>query len=854
MDILLTNKHLRAQAICFLLLFKGIYGLSQTLSGVVTDQKTGEAVVGAYLSFEQESRTVGWCLSSDNGLFTVSCIAQPERVHVSMMGYAPLTEPVTGDILSLSLTPRQTMLSPSLIRSAPLEEKGDTLIYSPNAFARGGERTARDILQNLPEIRISEGGGVLYNGNFINRFYVDGLDLMGARYGVVTNNLPAGQIARIEVYRNHQPVRALEGTAATGRAAVNIVLKESKRNTWLFSGDAGLGLPEFPRFDARMMFTRFSSASQALYLVKGNNAGKDILSEIRMQSYFGRPGAYLIQEGTLDEDFVSAITPRRQTPDLPREFWLDNLSGFATINHLSRLSDRFQGRFSLLVAAQRQASSQHTQERVRLVDDAVISLEEQQESLVKKWNYSGSYELERNDSAFYFNNRLSVDGEIGGEDVCITASQPVREQYHLPSWKISNFANATWQGRFGPVSFHSDTRLIGGAHAAEFVVGENRFAQDFHRTTLRSSNVLSWNAGRGDWRLSVRPGIDMNGAWINRPDFGAFGIKPGITTRFTWHPGALQLDLRLPVEGIFLVSSGKEPSSYSGVNLHPVLQGTISLSKFFSAITRIEGGLAHSDVMDLYTVPFRKSWIDICSAQGFSSRKTFGTSAQMRYANHARLFYLDAGGGYNLLSMDRTAVSDYNPSLRQTGYANHPSMAESLLFSLDAKKYIGTNQWTIEAGMDGLREKSELFLQGIATAYLTNRMSYHISLTARPAKWLSFMGSTSLTRTTVTGESNGNVSTLTWNGDILVNPVSPLQIQCSCRFRNDLIGTFQNRDKPLIGLSFTWKFPKLDLYFTGDNLLDATSVTRVELDRFSTWTRTWKLLGRRLMAGIRMSM
>ena len=54
------------------------------------------------------------------------------------------------------------------------------------------------------------GFSIMYNGKYIRKFYVEGMDLMGGGYGVITNNLDADKIARVEVYRNHQPIKALK--------------------------------------------------------------------------------------------------------------------------------------------------------------------------------------------------------------------------------------------------------------------------------------------------------------------------------------------------------------------------------------------------------------------------------------------------------------------------------------------------------------------------------------------------------------------------------------------------------------------------------------------------------------------
>ena len=76
------------------------------------------------------------------------------------------------------------------------------------------------------------------------------------------------------MYLNHQPVKALKNTDSEGKTAINIILKEDYRNTWIGSADASLGAPVFPLFSAKAMASQFGKKRQELFLVKANNLGQ----------------------------------------------------------------------------------------------------------------------------------------------------------------------------------------------------------------------------------------------------------------------------------------------------------------------------------------------------------------------------------------------------------------------------------------------------------------------------------------------------------------------------------------------------------------------------------------------------
>src|SRR5690554_4795636 len=75
-------------------------------------------------------------------------------------------------------------LSTFTIKAPDIERRGDTISYLVSSFAREHNRSIAEVLQNMPGIEVEPSGRILYQGEPINRFYVEGLDLMGGRYGM----------------------------------------------------------------------------------------------------------------------------------------------------------------------------------------------------------------------------------------------------------------------------------------------------------------------------------------------------------------------------------------------------------------------------------------------------------------------------------------------------------------------------------------------------------------------------------------------------------------------------------------------------------------------------------------------
>ena len=60
----------------------------------------------------------------------------------------------------------------------------------------------------MPGMEVKPDGQISFNGKAINKFYIEGMDLMGDRYALASGNLLRKRVKSVEVLRNHQLVNA----------------------------------------------------------------------------------------------------------------------------------------------------------------------------------------------------------------------------------------------------------------------------------------------------------------------------------------------------------------------------------------------------------------------------------------------------------------------------------------------------------------------------------------------------------------------------------------------------------------------------------------------------------------------
>ena len=147
-----------------------------------------------------------------------------------------------------------------------------------DAYKDAGDRVIGDVIKKMPGLEVSESGQISFNGKTVKNFYVEDMDLLQGRYGIATNNVSANDVASVQVYQNHQPIRALQDWSPSEEVTINIKLKSSARGTLTMNGMAGIGYkPTMWAAEAVAMF--FGKKFQTITTYKGNNSGDNVMAE-----------------------------------------------------------------------------------------------------------------------------------------------------------------------------------------------------------------------------------------------------------------------------------------------------------------------------------------------------------------------------------------------------------------------------------------------------------------------------------------------------------------------------------------------------------------------------------------------
>lgn len=298
----------------------GVSGLAaqqMQVSGNVKDAQEGIPVPQLSVLLRTPGGTIlKYAITDKNGNFTMRFnsigkeFTPGASLVFSCLGYAEQTAGISAEDIRagkrymIVMQPEAIQIKEVVVKAPKVQMRGDTISYNVQSFASGQDKTIGDVLKKMPGIEVDLDGRIKYNGEPINKFYIEGADLLEGRYGLATNNISQKDVAKVEVLENHQPVKALKKVSFSDRAAINIKLKEDAKAKWIWqlygAGGLGGGYPPGhsqagPLWNARLFAMRVAGKQQSMTTLKTNNTGEELLGETRTfsmdeftgNSYFG---------------------------------------------------------------------------------------------------------------------------------------------------------------------------------------------------------------------------------------------------------------------------------------------------------------------------------------------------------------------------------------------------------------------------------------------------------------------------------------------------------------------------------------------------------------------------------------
>lgn len=221
------------------------------ISGVVKDSIGNPLELANVIAINKETNALeSYAISNDQGKYKLDLKSNTTyTLQVSYIGMKTLNEAITTKEDNISkdftLVEDNALDAVELVYEMPVTVKGDTLIYNADSFKDGTERKLEDILENLPGVEITDDGEIEVEGQTVSKVMVDGKDFFDGDSKLATQNIPSNAVDKVQVLKNYAEVSQLSSvTNNQDNIAINIKLKEGKKNFWFGDITAGAGVAD----------------------------------------------------------------------------------------------------------------------------------------------------------------------------------------------------------------------------------------------------------------------------------------------------------------------------------------------------------------------------------------------------------------------------------------------------------------------------------------------------------------------------------------------------------------------------------------------------------------------------------
>lgn len=391
----------------FIFLVFPLFGNAQTiLQGTVSDT-TEKALEGVHILISEPGKNIVIAFSvSDNlGRFQVKLQSSSDSLEIktSSINFRNKIYYVENKNQNLTfiLSPEVQKLKEVTIRSTTITQQGDTINYLVNAFANHKDRVLADVLKKMPGIEIGQDGKIYYQGKAIQKYYIEGMDLLEGKYSIANNNLPYTSVSSVQILKNHQPKKILRGKIPTNKTSLNIKLKKNVAATGIVY--AGIGLPPF-LWDINITPMVFSKKQQLIASYKTNNTGNDVSRDLNTLTIEDLADALEINPGSSN----NMINIKEfSDPDFSKKFYLFNNIHLFNTNYLFKTKNKFQIKVNISYLNDVQESKGKFSSTYFLPNDT-LKINENVKNMLYFNSLQSNLTIEKNISKLFLKNSLQI--------------------------------------------------------------------------------------------------------------------------------------------------------------------------------------------------------------------------------------------------------------------------------------------------------------------------------------------------------------------------------------------------------------------------------------------------------------
>lgn len=831
---------------------------------IVGDKGPLRGVIITHIESGSVSKEYAISDSKGNFSLTVSApISSKDSLRMSLLGYASKTVPIYGNSwIEVQMDVEPLNIKEAVFVVPKVKQKEDTITYYVQSFIESHDKTISDVLRRLPGVDVMSDGTIFYNGKSIGNLYIEGMDVLGGRYSLLTNNISAEEISKIEVIENHQPIKALAETRSTNGPAINLKLRDSARGKWLGTAEISAGISSNPcaLWGGNLFIMHVSPKINSINNLKTNNLGENLQNELQSKSVYDR----LVKTGT--DNFVSIGINNAPLGDHRVRF---NATTLANSSNLWKLKNSdWQIKMSLSYLFDR-LESENMSSTIYYLNDSSQTVQEKNETMTRLHEIQARLESELNQKHRFFRNVVNIEGKFTEASQWVTRESPNNQMVKTPSILVlddikyisKNDVKLFDVESLNDFSYFTQNLFVvrGDGNTQRQLISVMNFNTNTNISTnfeIKEGLKFSVSAGVKSSVRSLKSILDGMEVVASNPslfinDIVAAYILPNVKLDMKYSSKKLNIDLSLPV------GWGK----YWGVNTNQFTYKAIGTVKYtpvpkFSITVWGTASSNELDISNFYNGYILRNYRYLkTGTQNTYPDHYYNITGHLNYRDPVNMFYLDGVAGYSWNMSQASFAQDFMGDYIVLGVEYVPSFGESFYAMMSGNVGLYGINGKIGATIN-FRDyiSTAMYQNGEMTPYMSRFISFVPTFTGRFTGWLSvdYNMRYSYYALFMSGHDTSDVKnmfshTLTLN----ITPVKKLDIRFSTEHYFTTITSELTKNTFLLDANIVYQFDNgMKLNLVARNLLNQHSYVYSVFNALQDFSSEYRIRPLNIVVGV----
>lgn len=286
--------------------FFSAFPQSSSLHGSVTDSSEKKNLANSVIAVlrKSDSVMVRFTRSDKTGNFTFPQLPAGKFILlITHPAYADYIDDINltstaMDLGKIYMTLKSQLLKEVIVtNTGAIRVKGDTTEFKADSFHLRANATVEDLLKQLPGIQVDKNGKITAQGQSVQKVLVDGEEFFSDDPTIVTQNMTADAVDKVQVYDKKSDQAAFTGIDDGQKIkTIDLKLKENRKHGYF--GKAEVGTDATKYWNNNAMLNAFKGKRKFSAFGIMSNTGKTGMNWQESQNYGNSGGDVIFDDAT----------------------------------------------------------------------------------------------------------------------------------------------------------------------------------------------------------------------------------------------------------------------------------------------------------------------------------------------------------------------------------------------------------------------------------------------------------------------------------------------------------------------------------------------------------------------------